>query len=190
MQPLMVLVSGPPASGKSSIARRIAHDLSLPYVGKDDIKERLFDTLGVGDRDWSRKLGAATYELLYWFIELQLEAGHSLVAESNFRAQASGEQFVRLQARFPFDAYQVICRVDPAVQRTRYEERWRTGQRHPGHVDDVSIIDVVREPHDVYGVMPLGGPSVEVDTTAWETIDYDGLLANIRTYWAERRGTP
>ena len=181
-RPLVIIVSGPPASGKSSIARRIAADLTLPYVGKDDIKERLFDTVGVGDRDWSRQIGGATYELLYWFVGLLIDARQSLVVESNFRAHTSTSHFQALHARSPFDTYQVICRVDPETQRERYMERWRTGQRHPGHVDDVSIVDVSREPHSLYDPMPLDGSVTEIDTTDWNTIDYDGLLAALRHY--------
>jgi hypothetical protein len=33
-------------------------------LGKDTIKEALFDTLGTGDRAWSRRLGAASYAVL------------------------------------------------------------------------------------------------------------------------------
>ena len=180
MQPLLIIISGPPASGKSSIGRRIAHDLQLPYIGKDDIKERLFDALGIGDRAWSRKLGEATYELLYWFVELQLQVGHSLIVESNFRAPISGPQFVALQERYPFAAFQIICRAPPAVLHARYEERWRSGERHPGHVDDVAIADVMREGQDAYVAMPLEGPMVELDTTDWDAIDYNALLARVR----------
>jgi hypothetical protein len=34
-------------------------------IGKDLIKEALFDALGTGDRAWSRRLGVASYEVLY-----------------------------------------------------------------------------------------------------------------------------
>ncbi|HEX8858768.1 MAG TPA: AAA family ATPase [Actinomycetes bacterium] len=46
----LVLVTGPPASGKTTLARPLAFSLGLPLLGKDTIKEALFDTLGNGDR--------------------------------------------------------------------------------------------------------------------------------------------
>jgi predicted kinase len=52
--PLVVVVTGPPASGKSTIARELADALAAPLIAKDPIKETLFDSLGTGDPAWSR----------------------------------------------------------------------------------------------------------------------------------------
>ena len=38
---LLVVVTGPPASGKSSIARDLASALEIPFISKDELKERL-----------------------------------------------------------------------------------------------------------------------------------------------------
>ena len=40
-----VVVSGLPASGKSTLSRRLATALSLPMLDKDDILEGLFESL-------------------------------------------------------------------------------------------------------------------------------------------------
>ena len=41
-----ILVAGPPASGKTTLARQLSTLMALPVFSKDHIKERLFDTLG------------------------------------------------------------------------------------------------------------------------------------------------
>ncbi len=44
-----VVVSGPPASGKSSLAPLLATSLDLPLLAKDVIKDALVDALGAPD---------------------------------------------------------------------------------------------------------------------------------------------
>ena len=83
-EPLLVIVTGPPSAGKTTLARRIARDLGIPLFARDDIKEILFDSLGWSDRAWSRKVGHASWQILYHAMEELLRAGQSLVVESNF----------------------------------------------------------------------------------------------------------
>jgi len=56
---LLVLTTGLPGAGKTTLARQVAVALELPLLSKDIVKERLSDILGVHDRAWSMKLGAA-----------------------------------------------------------------------------------------------------------------------------------
>ena len=43
---LLVVVSGLPASGKTTVGRVLSEGLSLPLIDKDAILEALFDSLG------------------------------------------------------------------------------------------------------------------------------------------------
>ena len=51
MQSYCILVTGIPASGKSTIAEHLAKELSLPCFSKDAFKEILFDTVGFRSRE-------------------------------------------------------------------------------------------------------------------------------------------
>jgi hypothetical protein len=53
---LFVVVSGPPASGTSTLAPALAAELGLPLVAKDTIKDALMSVLPVPDVDTSRQL--------------------------------------------------------------------------------------------------------------------------------------
>jgi predicted kinase len=177
--PLLVIVSGPPASGKTTLARRFATELSLPLINKDGIKESLFDSLGWQDRAWSRKLGAATYHLLYYFLEATLAAGVSLIVESNFAPLATPE-LKRIQEKYPFRPFQVMCWADGETLVERYSAR--SGQRHPGHVDFEALAEI--EPVLRRGRLePLGfdGEIIELDTTDFSKIDVAGTIARLKT---------
>jgi catechol 2,3-dioxygenase-like lactoylglutathione lyase family enzyme/predicted kinase len=193
----LIIVSGPPASGKTALARRLAADLRLPLLSRDDFKERLFDTLGTTwptataepnrdttDRAWSRRLGAASYELLWGALEIHLAAGVATIVESNFPGGRASARFQALAARHPFVARQVNCVADGATLLRRHRERAASGERHPGHGDDLD--DAL---HAVFrrgrlDPLDLPGATIEVDTTDFAMLPYDGLLTNLRAWLA------
>src|SRR5205085_6218589 len=102
-KPILLIISGPPCTGKTILGKRIASQFHLPFLHKDGIKELLFDHLGWQDRTWSRRLGIASYALLFYFIEIQLQAGRSLIIESNFDPRLGTEQFLSLKAKYDFE---------------------------------------------------------------------------------------
>jgi predicted kinase len=173
--PLVVVVTGPPASGKSTIARELAQALPAPLLAKDPIKEALFDGLGTGDAEWSKKLGIATYAILFQMLEEEVRAGRSCVLEANFDHNEASAQLAAIQLRHPFRALQIVCTASRAALLERF--RARSGSRHPGHIDDERLEDVV-ESIDAgrWRALELDGELVEVDTTDWDRVDVGGLV--------------
>src|SRR5689334_7697152 len=95
----IVLVSGSPGAGKTTLAVPLASMLGLPLIAKDDIKETLVDALGDqgGDMVWSRKVGGAAWEVLWKLAE----RAPAVVLEGNFgrRRELEREHLLRLDAR-------------------------------------------------------------------------------------------
>ena len=176
----MVVVTGPPASGKSTIARAISEGLPAPLIAKDPIKELLFDALGTGDPAWSKKLGLAAYALLFLEVEEEVRAGRSCVLEANFDHIEASAQLRALQLRSPFRAFQIVCWASREVLLERFVGR--AGSRHPGHIDDERLGDVV-ESIDAgrWQALDLEGETIEVDTTDWATVDVEGLVERAAT---------
>jgi predicted kinase len=128
-----VIVSGAPASGKTTLARRLSAELRLPVIAKDNIKELLGDALGAPDRDASKRLGAATYRLLYATAGWLLEANCGVILESNFWHGAAEPALRPLEMRAR--TVLVHCESAPEVILRRYAERGARGERHPVHFD-------------------------------------------------------
>jgi predicted kinase len=170
-----VVVTGPPASGKSTIAEVIAKRLRAPLIAKDAVKEALFDGLGTGDVEWSKKLGIATYGILYLMLEQELRAGRSCVLEANFDHNEASAQLAAIQLRRPFRALQIVCTAERSILVERFVER--SDSRHPGHIDGERLEDV-EESIDAgrWRALELDGETIEVDTTDWETVDVDSLV--------------
>jgi predicted kinase len=173
--PLVVVVTGPPASGKSTIADAIARGLPAPLLAKDPIKEALFDALGAGDPAWSRRLGIATYGILYLQLEQELRAGRSCVLEANFDHDEASSELRALQQRAPFRALQIVCTASRDVLLERFVAR--SDSRHPGHIDDERLDDVVESiDGGRWRALELDGELIEVDTTRWSQVDVVALV--------------
>jgi tRNA uridine 5-carbamoylmethylation protein Kti12 len=56
----LIIVTGRPAAGKSTLAKWLGQRLDMPVLSKDGIKEILFEELGWHDREWSKRLGRAS----------------------------------------------------------------------------------------------------------------------------------
>jgi predicted kinase len=180
-KPLVIIVSGPPCTGKTDLGQRIASAFSLPFISKDGIKESLFDSLGWKDRAWSKKLSAVSYVLLYYFVESQLAAGQSFVVEANFASAPHTERFLSLKQACPFEPFQIQCIAEGQVLLRRFRERAERGERHPGHVDDLALDEL--RPILLKGrldPLDIGGTLYEVDTTRFEAIDFHSLYDLVR----------
>ncbi len=181
-RPLLIVVTGAPCAGKTTLARRIAETFRLPLIAKDDIKESLFDSLGWKDRAWSKQLGRATMRLLFYFAESQLAAGRSCIVESNFRVEMATQEFRTLQTKHDFVPLQVVLKCERDVLAQRFRARWDSGVRHPGHIDHLSSDEELAAILDSdYQAMDLGGQVIEVDTTDLNQVDYTNLFETIES---------
>lgn len=167
----LVLVSGPPGAGKTSIAGPLAAELGFTLLAKDRIKETLHDTLGQDEADlaWSRRLGAASIELL-WVLAADAPA---VVLEANFWPDdPRPEARLRRLGTAPVEVH-CVCPVEECIRRYSV----RGPARHPVHVDS-------HEPRTApeafaRSARPLGlGPVISVDTT--RTVDIKDLARQVR----------
>lgn len=172
----IVLVSGPPASGKTTLARPLAERLGFALVTKDDIKESLFTALDgpPGDVEFSRRIGAASMDLL-WALAPHCPA---VVLEANFRTQNQVERAkVTALAEAGAQIVEVYCRLPRAEASRRFAERARQERHHPAHVLAEMSPDRMIEYEEPFALSPV----IEVDTT--HPIDIDALVAQIQSAW-------
>jgi predicted kinase len=163
----IVLVTGAPGVGKSTLARPLAEDLRFPLLGKDHIKETLHDSLQApADLESSRRLGAAAMRLLWALAARCPEA----VLEANFlpRHPDTRPHLDSLAAK----VVEVHCSCPPEEAARRYAERSAT--THPVHVVRELSPEVLAQ-YD----RPLGyGPVITVDTT--RPTDPPAIAAQVR----------
>jgi predicted kinase len=184
--PPLVIVSGAPNSGKTTLVRNLSNQLRLPLLTKDGFKEVLGDTLGAEDRDASKRLGAAAYELLYATTGWLLDAGAGVMIESNFWRGFSEVHLASLIARAR--AALVHCEAPLQTLLDRHAERIARAERHAVHFDAAETEALRSAVEDgLFEPLDLDIPTLRVDTSDGYRPGLGEMLAFVRKIAPERR---
>jgi predicted kinase len=177
---VLVVVTGPPASGKTSLAQALARELGLPWIGKDAVKETLYDSLGSGE-ELEPRLEEAARALLLTIAEQQLASGLSAIVESNFDRDADPAPLERLWREHPTPVVQLHCFAEEGELLERFAERAASGERHPGHDDSPDDVEEVRRDLERGRWDPLDLPGELIEVDLGEPPDVASLAARIRS---------
>ena len=157
-----------PATGKSSLAEELRHELRWPLFAKDQFKELLYDATDQGDEAYTREtstmVGRQSIALLLLVAKELLEANVSCIVEANFLPNLAPGDLNPLLVMA--DGRQVHCSIHGELVLERYRDRAQAGERHPVHVD-VEAEPALIERMETGGgePLPLDVPLLEVDST-------------------------
>ena len=159
MSGVTVVVTGLPASGKSTLARALADGLRLPCFSLDSVKEAMVDALPASvTRDRFAVRSAARNVL----VRLVAEHPRGSVVDVWVNPTRDETELTAALAALPGAEFvELVCRVPVATSLERYAAR----TRHPAHLPlDADTERRIREAAPA--LRPLGlGPHLDVDTT-------------------------
>jgi glucokinase len=173
----LLIVTGAPASGKSTVAALLASAYGLELWSKDQFKETLFDALGVSDAAWSRRLSDASFALLFSCAERVLERASGVLLEGNFRRGEHEAPLLQLCQRRTCAVAQILCEAGEAVRAARLAQRASDPARHPGHAEAGQAAQ--RLPQGEF--LELPGLRLRCDG---ERADHGGLRRALDHWWS------
>lgn len=174
--PLLLVVTGPPCSGKSSITRLLSKNLRLLLLEKDWFKEILFDEIGT-DQPTASLFSQTSFAIMFGIAEKMLQTGQSVVIEGNF-SSPQAKIITSWQDHHDFRLAQIFCTADWETLWHRHQRRARYQDRHAGHRDkgdceqfNAWTIEPNHEP------LPIPGKLIEVNTS--ERVDIKEITRQV-----------
>ena len=185
MRPTLIVVSGPPASGKTTLAHSLARAVYCPAICRDEIKEGLVSG-GALEASAPEPGDAATHLATAAFfdvIELLIQREVSLVAEAAFQ---HGRWAPRLTAFSATADVRIInCATDAGVAHERRVRRWRNQPwRRRFHadpdLDELARIERREIVLPAYLPIRLNLPMLAVDTSAGYHPAFEAIVSFAR----------
>ncbi|HVU54648.1 MAG TPA: AAA family ATPase [Puia sp.] len=164
-KPLLIVVTGRPASGKTTLSRILARETRCPLISRDEMKEGYINTdcaYDVGPPDTATQ---HIYNTFFETIGLLLSRNISIVAEAAFQHKLWHPHLTSLSATT--DIRIIVCDISPELARTRFIARIKADAgREKFHGDGAELL---QHPDDSlltsYKAPDMPIPTLHVDTT-------------------------
>ena len=127
----VILVNGIPASGKSSLAVALSAQTGWLQLSLDGIKNPFLQRLEGVDRAFNRKLGQASYQVI-WSIVADAPQGSTFIVDAWFGFQPKEVLTEYLAQAGVTEVLEIWCQVSAQTAGARYEAR--LGEREAGHL--------------------------------------------------------
>ncbi|MFD0633753.1 AAA family ATPase [Catenulispora yoronensis] len=176
MRATLVAVSGPPGTGKTTLAHALADALGWPTVCRDEIKERLAAATADPGQDQNLDLDLATLEEFFATVSTHLASRTSLVAEAAFQDRLWRPGLEPLTE--PGDIRVIRCVVDPELARARITHRAAEQPSRSVHADADFLRRIAEGEQPIESWIPisLDLPCLVVDTTQGWTPTLDRVV--------------
>jgi predicted kinase len=162
--PVLVVVSGPAGSGKTTLAHEIARAIGCPAICRDEIKEGMVHDTPDFVAAKGDELTTRTLPVFFGVLDLLIRAGVTTVAEAAFQDRVWRPRLEPFDRRARIRVVHAMVAADVAFQRIlrrRAQNPLRRAHADPAYGDAASQAQA----HDAFDRVSIGAPSLEVDTT-------------------------
>jgi predicted kinase len=163
--PVLVVVSGPAGSGKTTLAHEIARAIGCPAVCRDEIKEGMVHNAPNFVAAEGDELTRRTLPVFFGVLDLLLRAGVTTVAEAAFQDRVWRPRLEPFHGLAHIRIVHAVVAADVAFQRIlrrKEENLMRRAHADPAHGDAASRTRA----HNAFDRVSIDAPWIEVDTTS------------------------
>ena len=167
-KPKCIIVTGRGGSGKTTLSKKLAQQLWMPVISRDEIKEGYVNTFGVKHDDLPPETNGIVSNFFFETVKHYLNNKVSVIIEAAFQHRI-WETRMDLFSELSHPFF-IVCSIDTEVAAKRHLERGLADARREFYHGDKSV-SVFRET----GVLPPSGdyavPKFDVPTIHVSTVD-------------------
>jgi len=187
--PKLIVITGYLAAGKSTFARMLSEAVSVPCIIKDTFKIALCESVVVTTREESSHFSTVTFDGMIYVAERLIEAGYPIIIEGNFvpaglKKVDEAEVIRSLIEKHGCRALVYKFTGDTRILHQRYIERANSSER--GQVYNIGGGSILYKDFEKYcrnlDAFDIGVKTIEVDTSCFEHVDYQGLITVARAF--------
>jgi predicted kinase len=165
-KPLLVVVTGRPGSGKTTLAHTLARKVGCPAICRDEIKEGFVNTMQSSHESLEKNVNQDIYGIFFETLDFLITKQITLVAEAAFQHHLWAPPLERLSQISQIKI--IICTVDPHLARSRFVQRGLSDPnriRFHGNWGVCAAQEGIELPIGNYDPPLLPIPTLEVDTS-------------------------
>lgn len=189
----LIILTGAPASGKSSLSKALSERTSIEFISKDDLKIQLFEQYGFTSHDQKKNLSRLGEKLLFERIKDAISKNRDIIVDNNFKNYDTIRSF--MHDFRDVSVYCINCVASSDILAKRYNERITSGNRHEAlyTLNQYPVIDGVSKFHPIITAEDVdriqmevrektfGDFILEINTDNIE-VDFDSLCDRILTF--------
>ena len=157
-KPYLIIVTGRPGSGKTTLSKKLGNEIYMPVIGRDQIKEGYVHTIGKSHDELPRETNKIVTEIFFETIMGLIQNEISVVAEAAFQHHIWSSMLKPFIGKAQIHI--LICKVEEKMALDRFVRRGLDNPLREYFHGDMEV-DMARKGIEL-SVRPYEEPRIDV----------------------------